>query len=186
MNSLFCCYCFSFWPLIFRRTLPLQWRCKYFHHSKSSVSHIFCQKQPQICSPSLQDNEIILKCHIVTRKGPCWGGSASGRPGVCEFLTSCRKAFITQVQVILRAHLSKLGTVTQEGVRVEEETEVWQGGAAVSSLESQRQGREISGHWPLFPDCKSCGWISLWICFKGRKGCGTLTGIRIIRKLLGI
>ena len=33
----------------------------------------------------------------------------SGQPAVCGFLTSCRKDFTTQAQVILSMHLLKLG-----------------------------------------------------------------------------
>ena len=39
---------------------------------------------------------------------------------VCGFLTSCRKDFTTGVQVAMKMHLLKLGTVKQEGLSMEE------------------------------------------------------------------
>ena len=52
-------------------------------------------------------------CGTVTGQGLAQSKPASGQPIVCGFLTSCRKDFIIQVQVILRVHLLKLGLVTQ-------------------------------------------------------------------------
>ena len=57
--------------------------------------------------------QVIAQTRTVTGQGSGPEGVCRGPAVVCAFLTSCRKDFTTRVQVTIRIHLLKLGTVKQ-------------------------------------------------------------------------
>ena len=73
-----------------------------------------------------------------------WSRSALGLLVMCGFLTSCRKDFTTQVQVILRIHLLKLGTVEKRKWLKIEATGESLSGAALAFWEVQVTVTEVN------------------------------------------
>lgn len=67
---------------------------------------------PNVHCEHLLNTAKCLQVWLLDR-GLVQSGSDSGQPVVCASLTSCRKHFTTQVQVILRACLLKLEGVKQ-------------------------------------------------------------------------
>ena len=60
------------------------------------------------------------------------GGASLPQPVVCGFLASCREDLTTQVQVIVRVCVLKLGQLNKKGPRIEEATGKRPDGAALA------------------------------------------------------